>query len=179
MPKKEKTKESSGGGKFQWILFIVIIPLVVLVIVTGTILYMAGYDLKKPLQNIPGISSLIGSDDTSKTSSSNNDQRDTELKALKKTIKEQENELEIAQKDLKTSDEEIKRLNQKINSLEKHLIKRTRQQVTVHQAVHHQVITHQDLQLIRQHLLISNQKERSPAFMKAWMQGNLPKFYQS
>lgn len=119
MPKKEKTKESSGGGKFQWILFIVIIPLVVLVIVTGTILYMAGYDLKKPLQNIPGISSLVGSDDTSKTSSSNNDQRDTELKALKKTIKEQENELEIAQKDLKTSDEEIKRLNQKINSLEK------------------------------------------------------------
>ena len=64
----------------------------------GTILYMAGYDLKKPLQNIPGISSLVGSDDTSKTSSSNNDQRDTELKALKKTIKEQENELEIAQK---------------------------------------------------------------------------------
>ena len=95
---RRKTKESSGGGKFQWILFIVIIPLVVLVIVTGTILYMAGYDLKKPLQNIPGISSLVGSDDTSKTSSSNNDQRDTELKALKKTIKEQENELEIAQK---------------------------------------------------------------------------------
>lgn len=88
MPKKEKTKES-GGGKFQWILFIVIIPLIVLVIVTGTILYMAGFNLKKPLQNIPVISSLVGSDDTSKTSSSPNDQSDAELKELKKTIKEQ------------------------------------------------------------------------------------------
>ncbi|MCC9087106.1 MotE family protein [Bacillus pumilus] len=118
MPKKEKAKESSGG-KFQWILFIVIIPLIVLVIVTGTILYIAGFDLKKPLQNIPVISSLVGSDDSSKTSSSHNDQRDEELGKLKNTIKEQKNELEIAQKDLKTSDEEIKRLNQKINSLEK------------------------------------------------------------
>ena len=65
------------------------------------------------------ISSLVGSDDSSKTSSSHNDQRDEELEKLKNTIKEQKNELEIAQKDLKTSDEEIKRLNQKINSLEK------------------------------------------------------------
>ncbi|MGE6631403.1 MotE family protein [Bacillus sp. NPDC077027] len=117
MPKKEKKKDS--GGKFQWILFIVIIPLTVLIIVAGIILYIAGYDFKKPLQNIPVISHLVDSGDDSKTSSSNNDPKDTTIKELKQTMKEQKNELEIAQKDLKTSDEEIKRLTQKINSLEK------------------------------------------------------------
>ena len=87
---------------------------------------------------------------------------------------------------MKTSDEEIKRLNQKINSLEKHLkmMQRIRQPMTVHRITAHritahritahqitrQVITQQGRPLIQRRPLISRQKERSPAFMKAWTQ---------
>lgn len=183
MPKKEKTKESSGG-KFQWILFIVIIPLIVLVLVAGTILSMAGFDLKKPLQNIPGVSSLVGSDDTSKTSSSHNNQSDAELKELKKTIKEQKNELEIAQKDLKTSDEEIKRLNQKISSLEKtsenDANEKSADDTSSNSSSSSDTSGNNASGTTSDGAgLTRNRKGRLPVSMKAWTQGNPPKFYQN
>ncbi|ATO29154.1 MULTISPECIES: MotE family protein [Bacillus] len=114
----DKQKES---GKFRSILFIVIFPLIFLIIAGAVVLWAAGVDMIKPIQEAaaktPILKELVPETENSKETAAK--QEESKTAALEKTIKDQKSEISILNKDLDTSKAEIDRLNQKIRSLEK------------------------------------------------------------
>lgn len=114
-----KKKES---GKFRSVLLIIILPLIFLLIAGGIVLWAAGVNVLKPIQEAaaktPVLKELVPeTEDKKDTSSAAKNNSNTA--ALEKTIKDQKSEISILNKDLDTSKFEIDRLNQKIRSLEK------------------------------------------------------------
>ncbi|MCY7783635.1 MULTISPECIES: MotE family protein [unclassified Bacillus (in: firmicutes)] len=113
-----KKKES---GKFRSVLLIVILPLMFLFIAGGIVLWAAGVNVLKPIQEAaaktPVLKELVPEAENTKDTASSKDSSNTA--ALEKTIKNQKSEISILNKDLETSKSEIDRLNQKIRSLEK------------------------------------------------------------
>ncbi|MEC5229851.1 MotE family protein [Bacillus inaquosorum] len=113
-----KKKES---GKFRSVLLIIILPLMFLLIAGGIVLWAAGVNVLKPIQEAaaktPVLKELVPETENKKDTASNKDSSNTA--ALEKTIKDQKSEISILNKDLETSKSEIDRLNQKIRSLEK------------------------------------------------------------
>lgn len=112
-----KKKES---GKFQWFLFVILIPLVFAVVLSIVLLQLLNVDLSAPLQNtaskLPVVKELITDKKPADKSAAPKD--DEEKQKLKKTIEDQTKQLSILESDLKTSQDEIDRLNQKIRSME-------------------------------------------------------------
>ncbi|ARB37020.1 hypothetical protein FC605_08775 [Bacillus subtilis] len=113
-----KKKES---GKFRSVLLIIILPLMFLLIAGGIVLWAAGINVLKPIQDAaaktPVLKELVPETENKKGAASSKDSGNTA--ALEKTIKDQKSEISILNKDLETSKSEIDRLNQKIRSLEK------------------------------------------------------------
>ncbi|PRP54847.1 hypothetical protein C7B71_10625 [Bacillus halotolerans] len=113
-----KKKES---GKFRSVLLIIILPLIFLLIAGGIVLWAAGVNVLKPIQEAaaktPVLKELVPETEDKKDTSSAKNNSNTA--ALEKTIKDQKSEISILNKDLDTSKSEIDRLNQKIRSLEK------------------------------------------------------------
>ncbi|MDQ8091249.1 MULTISPECIES: MotE family protein [Bacillus amyloliquefaciens group] len=114
MADKEK-----GSGKFGSILLFIIIPLIFLIIVASIVLWAAGVDVMKPIQETaaktPVLKELVP--ETKETKSAAEKQKEDRTASLEKTIKEQKSEINILNKDLDTSKSEIDNLNQKIRSL--------------------------------------------------------------
>lgn len=112
-----KTKES---GKFQWFLFVILIPLVFAIIVTAVLFQLLDVNAAAPLQNaaskIPVVKELITAKEPAGKSAASNQEDGTQ--ELKKTIEDQKQQLSILESDLKASQEEVNRLNQKIRSME-------------------------------------------------------------
>ncbi|MBY4603907.1 MotE family protein [Bacillus rugosus] len=113
-----KKKES---GKFRSVLLIIILPLMFLLIAGGIVLWAAGVNVLKPIQEAaaktPVLKELVPETENKKDTASSKGSSNTA--ALEKTIKDQKSEISILNKDLETSKSEIDRLNQKIRSLEK------------------------------------------------------------
>ncbi|MCY7891598.1 MotE family protein [Bacillus vallismortis] len=113
-----KRKES---GKSRSVLLIIILPLMFLLIAGGIVLWAAGVNVLKPVQEAaaktPVLKELVPETENKKDTASSKDSSNTA--ALEKTIKDQKSEISILNKDLETSKSEIDRLNQKIRSLEK------------------------------------------------------------
>ncbi|NTU26531.1 MotE family protein [Bacillus tequilensis] len=113
-----KKKES---GKFRSVLLIIILPLMFLLIAGGIVLWAAGVNVLKPIQEAaaktPVLKELVPEPGNKKDTASSKDSGNTT--ALEKTIKDQKSEISILNKDLETSKSEIDGLNQKIRSLEK------------------------------------------------------------
>ena len=114
MADKEK-----GSGKCGSILLFIIIPLIFLIIVASIVLWAAGVDVMKPIQETaaktPVLKELVP--ETKETKSAAEKQKEDRTASLEKTIKEQKSEINILNKDLDTSKSEIDNLNQKIRSL--------------------------------------------------------------
>lgn len=114
-----KKKES---GKFRSVLLIIILPLIFLLIAGGIVLWAAGVNVLKPIQEAaaktPVLKELVPETEDKKDTLSTA-KNNSNTAALEKTIKDQKSEISILNKDLDTSKSEIDRLNQKIRSLEK------------------------------------------------------------
>ncbi|MDY7903693.1 MULTISPECIES: MotE family protein [Bacillus] len=112
----DKEKRS---GKFGSILLFIMIPLIFLIIVASIILWAAGVDVMKPIQETaaktPVLKELVP--ETKEMKSAAEKQKEDRTASLEKTIKEQKSEINILNKDLDTSKSEIDNLNQKIRSL--------------------------------------------------------------
>lgn len=116
-----KTKES---GKFQWFLFVFLIPVLFAIALSFVILNLLNVDVGQQLKNVAGNLPVIkdlaadNAAEESKADESITAKHEEETQKLNQTIEEKNNQLTILESDLKTSREEIDRLNQKIRSME-------------------------------------------------------------
>ncbi|MBU8786424.1 MULTISPECIES: MotE family protein [Bacillus] len=109
--------EEKKTGKFQTFLFLIVIPFIFLAIIVCVGLWLSGVGIKDVASHIPFVKELVPDDKEKAATASKSDNSQTE--ELQKTIKEQKTKIENLTSDLKTSDEEIQRLNQKVRSFEK------------------------------------------------------------
>ncbi|MCY8032103.1 MotE family protein [Bacillus sonorensis] len=109
--------EEKKAGKFQTFLFLIVIPFIFLIILACVGLWLSGVGVKDVASHIPFVKDFV--QDDKQEAASADKTKDGQTEELQKTIKEQKTKIDTLTSDLKTSDEEIKRLNQKVRSFEK------------------------------------------------------------
>lgn len=116
-------------SKLEWIIYIVILPLIFISILTITLLWFLDYDVKSKilmtLNQVPLIEKLIDDDKLIKEEISISDGMSENLKVkvsdLENTLTEKDSILAENEQKLIKQDEEIKKLNQQIEELQAQL----------------------------------------------------------
>ncbi|SET41780.1 Flagellar motility protein MotE, a chaperone for MotC folding [Salinibacillus kushneri] len=120
-----KNTEKQKASKFQWFLFVIVIPAIFAVTILFVVLNIAGVNLFDMAEkhNIPVVSALVQSDED-KEKENTQDQ----LSELQATIKDKDANIEQLQVDNKSKDEKISKLQQTISDLTNQLNQQEEQQ---------------------------------------------------
>ncbi|NQD65695.1 MotE family protein [Bacillus haikouensis] len=106
MPKvTEEEKETKSNGRFQWIVFVVFIPLLFAITIALVVMTVAGINVFEKAQSIPFISKVLPSD-----TEENQEQLENRIISLQATIEDKEAKISQLQNGIDGSEKDNEKL---------------------------------------------------------------------
>ncbi len=128
------SKVSAGKmySKFQWVLFVIVIPILFTITLALVLLTIAGVNVfeysKVITQNTPILSSYVSSDENAVVE--NRESVELQISSLEDTIQEKEEQIAELEKNLKEKETEINSLQEELLFLEEELLVKEEEQKT-------------------------------------------------